>query len=104
MTFFETQVLYKIDTFNLMMFYEFVFPKADYASCVWIFRVFFQVKFLRRDTSVSDILNMDSRCARGYKTPWGNLNKAYNSCMKIFLGAQKEPSSKTALKMGWVNT
>jgi hypothetical protein len=84
----------------MTMFYEFVFSRADYASCVWIFRIFFAVR-LTSDIFSSDELDMNTPCARGYKTLWGKLNRAYMRCMKTILGAQSKASNiATLVRLG----
>ena len=81
-----------------MMFSSFVFSKLEYASCIWIFRVFsaHKVRCFDSDSNSSSFLP-NSRPVHGYCKHWDKLNKIFMKCMRFIIGAHCSASNNAVL-------
>ena len=81
-----------------MMFSSFVFSKLEYASCIWIFRVFsaHKVRCFDSDFICSPFLPQ-SKPIHGYNRHFDKLNRAFMKCMRLIIGAHCSASNIAVL-------
>ena len=85
------------------IFKSYIFPRGEYASCIWIFRVFLPYKrvFYKEAQNAGEIFNVALKPMFGYAKPWTALNRFYIDCMRRIIGANESPSSVAVLvRMG----
>ena len=83
----------------LNIFNQYIFPRCDYASCLWIFRLFYHRK--RRfygDANVSSPgLTPDATPLRPYGVHFEALNKVFMRCMRLVIGAHGSSCAEAVL-------
>ena len=81
------------------IFKSYIFPRGEYASCIWIFRLFLPYKrvFYKEAQNAGEIFNVALKTMFGYAKPWTALNRFYIDCMRRVIGANESPSSSSCL-------
>ena len=77
------------------VFKSYIFPRGDYASCIWIFRVFLPYRrtFYKQAKRSDTIFHISLKPMHGYgKHYWNKLNALYMDCMCRVIGVHKSTS------------
>ena len=76
------------------IFQGYIFPRGDYASCIWIFRVFlpFRRGFYKTPQHHDRVFHISLKPMHGYGKRWRVLNNFYMDCMRRIIGAHKSAS------------
>ena len=83
----------------LNIFNQYIFPRCDYASCLWIFRIFFYRKrrFFGDTNTMSPGLTPDASPLRPYGEHFKTLNKVFMQCMRLVIGAHGSSCAEAVL-------
>ena len=81
------------------IFMSYIFPRGDYASCIWIFRVFLPYKrvFFKQAQNAGEIFHITRKVMFGYGKRWRTLNSFYIDCMRRIIGVNDESPSSVAV-------
>ena len=77
----------------------YIFPRGDYSSCIWIFRVFLPYKrvFFKQAQNAGEIFHITRKVMFGYGKRWRTLNSFYIDCMRRIIGVNDESPSSVAV-------
>ena len=68
------------------IFMSYIFPRGDFASCIWIFRVFLPYKrvFFKQAQNAGEIFHITRKVMFGYGKRWRTLNSFYIDFMRTW--------------------
>ena len=78
---------------------SYIFPRGEYASCIWIFRVFLPYRrvFFKQAQNAGEIFHISRKVMFGYGKRWRTLNNFYMDCMRRIIGVNDESPSSVAV-------